>query len=42
LAGTQKLRQQIETGMTEAEIRLTWQKDLSSFQKTRKLYLLYP
>jgi uncharacterized protein YbbC (DUF1343 family) len=42
LAGTQKLREQIQSGMTEDEIRLTWQKDLSSFQKTRKLYLLYP
>lgn len=42
LAGTQKLRKQIQSGMTEDEIRLTWQKDLSNFQKTRKLYLLYP
>ncbi len=42
LAGTDRLRRQIETGMSEKEIRQSWQKDLSHFKKIRKKYLLYP
>ena len=42
LAGTEKLQQQIESGMTEDEIRDTWQKNLDSFKKIREKYLLYP
>lgn len=41
LAGTDKLRKQIEVGMTETEIRKTWKKDLTTFKKMRAKYLLY-
>src|SRR5690554_1710387 len=41
LAGTQKLRQQIEQGLSEKEIRKSWQTDLDRFKKTREKYLLY-
>ncbi len=40
-AGTKKLQQQIEAGLTEAEIKKTWQKGLNNFKKTRAKYLLY-
>jgi uncharacterized protein YbbC (DUF1343 family) len=40
-AGTATLQKQIESGMTEAEIKATWQKDLESFKKTRSKYLIY-
>jgi uncharacterized protein YbbC (DUF1343 family) len=42
LAGTEKLRQQIESGMSENEIRLSWQEDLKKYKMMRKKYLLYP
>jgi uncharacterized protein YbbC (DUF1343 family) len=41
LAGTDKLRQQIISGMDEAAIKATWQEDLKAFKKIRKKYLLY-
>lgn len=41
LAGTQKLRQQIEQGLSEKEIRKSWQTDLDRFKKIREKYLLY-
>ncbi len=41
LAGTKKLRQQIEQGLSETDIRATWQKDLQTFKTTREKYLLY-
>ncbi|MBE0663952.1 MAG: DUF1343 domain-containing protein [Bacteroidales bacterium] len=41
LAGTATLRAQIEAGLSEAEIRESWQEDLAEFRKTRKKYLLY-
>lgn len=41
LAGTKKLQQQIESGVSENEIRKSWQKDLDAFKKMRKAYLLY-
>ncbi len=41
LAGTDKLRKQIEKGLTEEEIRETWQEDIEGFKKIRKKYLLY-
>ncbi len=41
LAGTKKLREQIEAGMTEKEIRKTWQEGLEQFKEVRKKYLLY-
>jgi uncharacterized protein YbbC (DUF1343 family) len=42
LAGTSKLRKQIMEGMTEAEIRETWQEGLREFIEMRKPYLIYP
>ncbi len=41
LAGTDELRKQIEKGMSEQEIRATWQSDLNDFKAMRKKYLLY-
>ena len=41
LAGTKKLQQQIEAGMSEVEIRKSWEKDLSDFRAMRKKYLIY-
>ncbi len=41
LAGTTQLRKQIEQGMSEAEIKATWQEDLDAFKEIRKKYLLY-
>jgi uncharacterized protein YbbC (DUF1343 family) len=42
LAGTDCLRKEIINGLTESEIRKTWENDLNTFKKTRKKYLLYP
>jgi uncharacterized protein YbbC (DUF1343 family) len=42
LAGTRLLQQQIKEGLTEEEIRATWQADLKAYEVTRKKYLLYP
>lgn len=41
LAGTDALRNQIQTGKTSAEIRQSWQKSLNAFREKRKPYLLY-
>lgn len=41
LAGSSNLRTQIEKGMTEAEIRESWQPALNKFKNTRERYLLY-
>jgi uncharacterized protein YbbC (DUF1343 family) len=41
LAGTKKLQLQIEKGISETEIRQTWQKDLKDFKKMREKYLIY-
>lgn len=41
LAGTTELRKQIEAGMSEEEIRATWQPGLDEFRKTREKYLIY-
>ncbi len=41
LAGTDKLRKQIESGLSEEEIKLSWQKDIEKFKKIRAKYLLY-
>jgi len=40
-AGTTALQKQIEAGMSEADIKATWQKDLENFKKTRAKYLIY-
>ncbi|MCD8439531.1 exo-beta-N-acetylmuramidase NamZ family protein [Tenacibaculum finnmarkense] len=41
LAGTKKLQQQIQQGLSEKEIKNSWEKDLSEFKKIRAKYLLY-
>lgn len=41
LAGTKKLQQQIESGVSEAEIRRSWENDLNEFKKIRKNYEIY-
>ena len=41
LAGTKKLQQQIEQGVSESAIRNTWKTDLEAFKKIRKKYVLY-
>ncbi len=40
-AGTEKLQQQIESGMSEAEIKASWKTELDNYKKIRKKYLLY-
>ncbi|MFD2101577.1 exo-beta-N-acetylmuramidase NamZ domain-containing protein [Flagellimonas iocasae] len=40
-AGTALLQQQIEAGLSEAEIKATWQDDLEAFKKIREKYLIY-
>jgi uncharacterized protein YbbC (DUF1343 family) len=42
LAGTDKLRNQIESGWSEDEIRESWQVGLDRFKKIREKYLIYP
>lgn len=41
LAGTTQLREQLNQGMTEEDIRATWTEGLDSFKKVRAKYLLY-
>lgn len=41
LAGGKELQQQIESGMSESEIRKSWQPGLQTFYKIRMKYLLY-
>lgn len=41
LAGTDKLRKQIKSGLSESEIRKSWQKDVMKFKEIRRQYLLY-
>ncbi|MEP5340485.1 MAG: DUF1343 domain-containing protein [Algibacter sp.] len=40
-AGTDKLQQQIEAGLSEKEIKSTWKDGLKAFEKTRSKYLIY-
>ena len=42
LAGSDQLRKQIRSGVSEKKIRKSWQKDLEKFKQIRKKYLLYP
>ncbi|MBO0948673.1 exo-beta-N-acetylmuramidase NamZ family protein [Fibrella forsythiae] len=42
LAGTEKFKQQIIAGVSEADIRKSWEPGLSTYKKMRKKYLLYP
>lgn len=41
LAGTSKLQQQIQQGLSEEKIRESWQPALDNFKAIRKKYLLY-
>lgn len=41
LAGTDQLRKQIMAGMTEEQIRSSWQEELDKFKAIRSKYLLY-
>lgn len=41
LAGTKELRVQVQKGMSEEDIRKSWQPGLNAFKQTRKKYLLY-
>lgn len=41
LAGTDQLKKQIESGMSELEIRASWQDELKKYKQLRKKYLLY-
>jgi uncharacterized protein YbbC (DUF1343 family) len=41
LAGTKQLQQQIEAGMSEEDIRKTWQAGLAAFKTMRTPYLIY-
>jgi uncharacterized protein YbbC (DUF1343 family) len=42
LAGNSQLMEQIKAGLSEAEIRKSWEPKLNEFKKIRKKYLLYP
>jgi uncharacterized protein YbbC (DUF1343 family) len=42
LAGTKNLKKQIISGMSEQEIRKSWEPELSKFKLMRKKYLIYP
>lgn len=42
LAGNASLMQQIKKGVSEKEIRKSWQPRLNAFKKIRKKYLMYP
>lgn len=42
LAGTGRLRKQIEGGVTAKEMRASWEPELSQFKVMRAQYLLYP
>lgn len=41
LCGNSLVREQIETGQSLREIKMSWQKDLGGFKKLRRKYLLY-
>ena len=41
-AGTNKLQQQIEAGLSEDAIKATWKEGIDNFKKTRETYLIYP
>ncbi|GGD26936.1 hypothetical protein GCM10011368_31200 [Hyunsoonleella pacifica] len=41
-AGTTILQKQIESGLSEKDIKASWQEDLDAFKVTRSKYLIYP
>ena len=42
LAGNDELQKQIEAGLSEEEIRVSWLEELNHYKMIRKNYLLYP
>lgn len=42
IAGNKRLQNQLAQGMSEQQIRKTWEKDLKKFKNIRKKYLIYP
>jgi len=40
-AGSKNLQEQLEKGMTQDQIKASWQKDLAAFKKIREKYLIY-
>jgi uncharacterized protein YbbC (DUF1343 family) len=42
LAGSDRLRRQLEAGLDEASIRASWQADLDAYRAMRRRYLRYP
>ena len=42
IAGTDELRRQITSGLSEDRIRSSWQADLDRYRLMRRKYLLYP
>ncbi len=42
LSGDENFQEQVESGMSEAEIKATWQPKLNTYKDMRKKYLLYP
>jgi uncharacterized protein YbbC (DUF1343 family) len=42
LSGSDDFQEQVESGMSEAEIKATWQPRLNEYKAMRKKYLLYP
>lgn len=42
LAGNSELMEQVNAGLTDDEIQLSWQDDIIAFKKIRKKYLIYP
>ena len=42
LVGTDALRRQLEQGLSEADIKATWQPRLDAFRRIREKYLIYP
>jgi uncharacterized protein YbbC (DUF1343 family) len=42
LAGNDVLMDQIKNGVSEADIRKSWELELTKFKRTRKKYMLYP
>lgn len=42
LAGNHELQEQIQAGLSPAEIRITWREEVNQFKTMREKYLLYP
>lgn len=42
LAGNAELKQQVQAGLSEEQIRSSWNEEIEKYKETRKKYLLYP